>query len=118
MIAATAAVALCSVGCASAPDRPERQLASAETGVEFAAENGATEYAGVALERARNHLAQAQRAADAGEYTAALRAAEKAEADAELAAAQTHRLKAEEALDEIRDNIGVLRREIARSAAG
>jgi septal ring factor EnvC (AmiA/AmiB activator) len=110
-------LALATVACASAPDRPTQQLARAETGVEFAEENGAGEFGAAALERARDHLAEAQRAADDGDYEIALQAAEKAELDAELAAAQTNRYKAEEALAEIRRSIDVLRNEIERHRA-
>lgn len=112
--AALATAALAASGCVSTPDRPEQQLARAETSIEFAEQNGARDYGPTALERARNHLATARREADDGEYADALRAAQKAELDAELAAAQTSTRKAEEALEEINDNIEALRREIAR----
>ncbi len=109
---------LLAVGCTTTPDQPVQQLARAETGIEFAAENGASEFASATLERAREHLRQAQNAAEDGEYDIALKAAEKAEADAELAAAQSNRRQSEAALEEIRESIDVLRREIARVRAG
>lgn len=112
--AVAAAAALTASGCASAPDRPERQLARAEAGIEFAEQNDAGEYGAAALERARNHLDVARREADDGEYEAALEAAEKAELDAELAAAQATTAKADQALEEIRESIDTLRRELAR----
>lgn len=112
-----AASALVVSGCASQPDRPERQLARAETSVEFAEQNGAGEYDLAALDRARSHLATAQAYADEGEYELALHAAEKAELDAELAAARANRHKAEDALEEINESIETLRREIARERA-
>ncbi len=114
LIAVAAAAVLTASGCASAPDRPERQLARAEAGIEFAEQNNAGEYGAAALERARQHLDVARREANAGEYEAALEAAEKAELDAELAAAQATTRKAGEALAEIRESIETLRREIAR----
>lgn len=114
LTAVAVAAALTAAGCASAPDRPERQLARAEAGIEFAEQNDAGEYGAAALERARQHLDVARREADAGEYEAALEAAEKAELDAELAAAQATTRKAGEALAEIRESIETLRREIAR----
>jgi len=113
--AAFAAVMLVASGCASAPDRPERQLARAETSIEFAEQNGASEYGSTALDRARYHLEIAQNEADEGDHADALRHAEKAELDAELAAAQTSTGKASEALEEIRKSIETLRREIARN---
>jgi hypothetical protein len=116
--AALAASVLVGSGCAAQPDRPEGQLARAETSIEFAEENGASEYGAAALGRARTHLATARDFAGEGEYELALQAAEKAELDAELAAARTNRHKAEEALVEINESIATLRREIAREQAG
>lgn len=112
-----AASVLVMSGCAAQPDRPERQLARAETSIEFAEENGAGEYGTAALGRARAHLETARDFADEGEYALALQAAEKAELDAELAAARTNRYQAEEALAEINESIATLRREIAREQA-
>lgn len=100
-------------GCAGSPDRPEQQLARAETSIEFAEENGAREFAMVALDRARENLRLAQLQADDGDYAEALRLAEKAEIDAELAAAQSNTGKANESLQEILDSIEMLRREVA-----
>lgn len=104
-------------GCATQPDRPERQLARAETSIEFAEQSGAAEFDVAALGRARDHLDTAERLAAEGEYELALHAAEKAELDAELAAARTTRHKAEDALEEINESIETLRREIAREHA-
>jgi hypothetical protein len=101
--------------CASAPDRPEAQLASAETSIEFAEENGAQEFGPAALERARTELERARQAAVNEEYQLALELAERAELDAELAAAQTNHEKAVVALLEIQQSISTLRREIARN---
>jgi hypothetical protein len=110
-------LALTLTACASAPDRPERQLARAETGIEIAEENGAQEFGPAALERARNEYDQARIAADNGEYELALRLAQRAELDAELAMAQTNHGKASIALRELQDSIQTLRREIARNQA-
>jgi tetratricopeptide (TPR) repeat protein len=105
-------------GAAPPPHRPERQLARAETGIEFAEQSGAAEYGQAALGRARTELAMAWEFAEEGEYELALQAAERAELDAELAAAQTNRRKAEDALGEINASIETLRREIAREQTG
>lgn len=115
-IGLTMVLALTGAACASAPEvKPERQLASAETSIEFAEENGAREYGAGALDRARSQLDQAEIAAANEEYDLALRLAERAELDAELAMAQTNHLKAEQALREIQESIRILRAEIARS---
>lgn len=109
------ALALSCVACASAPDIPDRQLARAETSVEFAQRNDGQEFAPAALERARKQLDQAQTAVANEEYELALRLAERAELDAQLAMAQTNHQKAVIALREIEESIETLRREIARN---
>ena len=110
------ALALSGAACASAPEiKPDRQLASAETSIEFAEENGAREYGPGALDRAKAQLDQAEIAAANEEYELALRLAERAELDAELAMAKTNHLKAEQALREIQESIRLLRAEIARN---
>ncbi|HET6564608.1 MAG TPA: DUF4398 domain-containing protein [Xanthomonadales bacterium] len=114
MTAVLAGTLLTAAGCASAPDKPEQQLARAEASIEFAEQNDAGKYGDAALDRAREHLESAERAAESGKYEVALESAEKAELDAELAAAQANTQKAEIALQEIRASIEVLRREIAR----
>ncbi len=112
--AALTAIALMAAGCSSTPERPETQLARAETSVEFAEENGAREFGSAALDQAREHLRLARQEAQEGEYEDSLRLAEKASVDAELAAAQTQTGKAREALEEIRLSIETLRRELSQ----
>lgn len=108
-------LALSCTACASAPDIPERQMASAETSIEFAEQNDAREFGPAALERAKTQLDQAKIAVAHEEYKLALRLAERAELDAELALAQTNHEKAQLALQEIQESIQTLRREIARN---
>lgn len=108
-------LALSCTACASAPDIPERQMASAETSIEFAEQNDAREFGPAALERAKTQLDQAEIAVANEEYELALRLAERAELDAELALAQTNHEKARLALQEIQESIQTLRREIARN---
>lgn len=105
------------VACASSGQRPESELARAETTVELAEQNGAREFGPAALERAQDQLAKARVAAANEEYDRALKLAEKAELDAELALAQSNHEKALVALREIRESIEDLRREIARNQA-
>lgn len=108
-------LAMTCVACASSPEVPDRQLARAETSIEFAQENGAREHGPAALERAQNQLESARAAAAEQEYDRALRLAQRAELDAELAMAQTNHEKAALALFELREGIEELRREIARN---
>lgn len=114
---ATFALALTTVACASAPDRPDRQMARAESSIEVAQETGAQQYGPAALERAQKQLDQAEVAAANQEYELALRLAERAELDARLAVSQTNHLKAAAALEELQQSIDSLRREIARNQA-
>jgi tetratricopeptide (TPR) repeat protein len=113
--AAVIVIALSCVACASAPQVPDRQLASAKTGIEMAEQNGAREFGPAALERARKQLEQARIAAANKEYDHALYLAKRAELDAELAMAQTNHGKSALALQEIQESIQTLRREIARN---
>ena len=97
-------------GCATSSEKPTRALSRAESFIEVAADQGAQQYATVALERARDKLQQANRAADQGENELALRLATEAELDAQLATAQTNRLQAERSLREVQESIDTLRR--------
>jgi chromosome segregation ATPase len=110
----SAVVALGLGACAASAERPDAQLARAQTSIDLAEESGAREFGAAALEQARYHLAQAQQAAEQGHYQQAERLAHESELDAELAAAQTDRQEAERALEEINASIQTLRREIAR----
>ncbi|NND45003.1 MAG: DUF4398 domain-containing protein [Xanthomonadales bacterium] len=110
-----AGLALALTGCASSADRPDAQMARAETSINLAQESGARQYGAIALTRAQEQLAQAETAAANGEYLVALRLAEQAELNAELAASQANRYKAEAALAEVNESISTLRREIERN---
>lgn len=112
--ATTLAVGLALSGCATV-DRPVEPLTRAETTINTAEENGARQYGAIALDRAKEKLSVANRAAEDGEYEAAVRAAEQAELDAELATAQTNHGKAQASLEEINDSIETLRLEIQRN---
>ncbi|MCB1675843.1 MAG: DUF4398 domain-containing protein [Halioglobus sp.] len=98
-------------GCATSTEKPTRSLTRAESFIEVAADQGAQQYAAAALERARDKLQQANRAADKGENEVAMRLATEAELDAQLATAQTNRLQAEQSLREVQESLDTLRRE-------
>ena len=108
-------LALGCTACASSMERPEQQLASAETSIELAEQNDAREFAPAALERAQTQYKQAKTAAANEEYESAERLAKRAELDAELAMAETSNGKAMLALQELQESIQALRREIARN---
>lgn len=115
MVALTLFTVLLTSGCASNADRPDEMLASARTSIEFAEESGARQFGDIALNRARQNLQQAERAADEGEFEEAKEFAHAAQLDAELAASQANRHKAEIALEEVNESIATLRREIDRN---
>jgi chromosome segregation ATPase len=106
--------ALFVAGCSATPERPVKQLARAEGGIEHAEQSGAQGYAPEPLDRARKKLTDARSAVDKGNYSVAERLAHEAELDAEFAAARTDRSKADESLSEIRNSIETLRDEMTR----
>lgn len=113
--AVAAAVLVGIAGCASTGERPERELAVAETNIQQAEQAGANQYAAQPLDSARDKLAAAQTAVAREEMHAAQRLAEEAAVDAELAGAMARNRKAEEAVEELNETIDVLREEIARA---
>lgn len=115
MLTVAGVVMLLVSGCGSSPERPDRQLARAESSIQRAERSGARQHGSLALDRAREKLMQARRAVDNEEMKVALRLAAEAEVDAELATAQADRYKADNALREINDSIETLRREIERA---
>jgi hypothetical protein len=101
--------------CASTPDRPEGELATAEAGIAQAQQSGAAEHSPAELAAAQNKLAEAKSAAERDDMLAARRLAEQAALDAELAVAMTRNQQAVSAVDELNDTIEALREEIARN---
>ena len=78
-------------------------------------EPGATPYAPVEMDQARNKLRRAEKAMRQEDYNEAKRLADEAQADAELALALTGKAEAEQAVHEMEISIEVLREEIMRS---
>lgn len=111
----TAAAALLLGACGSSPERPDRQLARAESSIQQAERTGARHHGSLALDRAREKLNQARQAVDREDMELADRLAQEAEVDARLAAAQADRYESEDALREVNDSIETLRRELERS---
>lgn len=110
-----AAMLASAAGCASAPDRPERELAAAEVTIQQAQQSGAARYGSAELSAAQQKLAAARTAAEREDMESARRLAQEAALDAELASATARNRKAESAVDELNDTIEVLRQEIARN---
>lgn len=103
-------------GCSSMP-RPDAELAGASAALMSAQNQGATQYAPVSMDRAREKLQQAEKAIQKEKYGQAKRLAEEAQADAELALATAGKEEAELAVREMEISIEVLREEIMRGQA-
>lgn len=101
-------------GCASAPPRPEAQLARAEASLTQAEQSGARQYAGVEYDAARDKLGEANRLADAGKTAQAGMVADQARVDAEFAAARSRHQAADKAAKEVRIATETLQEEAAR----
>lgn len=111
----TVALLFSAGGCASTPDRPEGELATAAANIDQAQQAGAAEHSAAELAAAQDKLAKARAAADRDETEMARRLAEQAALDAELANAMTRSRKAESTVDELNDTIEALRDEIERN---
>jgi hypothetical protein len=103
-------------GCAGNPDRPDEQLAMAESAIQQAEQGGAAEYSPLELDAARKKLMKAQDLAEEDENAEATRLAEQAHVDAQLATAASQTKRAERAAAEIREGIGTLESEAQRES--
>lgn len=113
-LAAAAAIAvLTASGCASTGDLPREQMAVARAAVDRSAGPAGAD-APVEVAEARSKLERATAAVARKDYDAARRLAEQAEADANLAEAKSHSVRADRALQEVREGIRQLREEMAR----
>jgi hypothetical protein len=101
-------------GCASAPPRPEAQLARAEASITQAEQAGARQYAGSEYDSARDKLGEAQRLADKGKTAQAAWLADEARVDAEFAAAHARHASADKAATEVRLATETLQEEARR----
>jgi len=109
-----AGVVILASGCSSTPV-PEAEIAGARAALMSAENQGATPYAPVEMDRAREKLRRAEQAMNKEDYHEAKRLAEESQADAELAQALTGKTEAEQAVREMEISIEVLREEISRS---
>ena len=113
-------VALCALmvlavsGCAGVP-RPDAELAKSDIAVKQAIEAGARTYAPLMLRDAENKLQQARIETENKEYEKALQLTEQVQVDAELAQVTTLAAKAQRSVDELKQSIQLLRKEMGLS---
>jgi hypothetical protein len=103
-------------GCVTAPPRTTADLARASTLINVAQQNGAQQFAGADLQRARDKLEQAQSLANGGHEESAARLASEAALDAELANARTEAGKQERSAQEVDASLATLRNELGRDS--
>ena len=103
------------VGCGGVSDLTKDRVARSETAVRQAQQNvGNAEQGALELQKARDHLDQAQRALNDEKEEPALRHAQQAELYAELAVARTQSASARRAAEELQASIRTLRQEAER----
>jgi hypothetical protein len=102
-------------GCVVSKETKE-SVAKAEATVQQAQSAlGSNEAAAVDVQRAKDHLAAAQKAVEDGDDKPAMRHAQQAELDAQLAVAKAQHSTARKAADELQASINQIRQESQRS---
>lgn len=99
-------------GCASSGERPDGQLQTAESSIQQAVSSDARDFEPVLLNQAQNKVADAEELIEEEKYREARRLLEQASVDAQLAGARSDTAKAEQAVEEINNNIESLRQRI------
>jgi hypothetical protein len=107
-------IALVAAGCASARPLASTKIAQAERAVDEAQQIGAVTTAPIELRVAEDKLKEAQAAMAQGDYDTAMRLADQATADADYARARATNVRITRAVDEMKQNIQVLRQELER----
>jgi hypothetical protein len=102
-------------GCAGEAQRPDAEIARANTLIEQAEKAGAQRYAAAELQSARDKLQQVDAAVKDGKGDRALHLAQQASADAELANARAASGEAQRAAGEVEKGTETLREEADRS---
>ena len=101
---------LLAAGCASGPSRETAvDLTRAQTLTNQAEQNGAAQYAGAELQKARDELASAEQLSHSGNQLRAERLATEAGVDAQLASAQSSAAKEQHAAQELNSSLDTLR---------
>lgn len=99
-------------GCASSGERPDGQLRTAESAIQQAVSLDARDFEPVLLNQAQNKVADAEELIEEEKYREASRLLEQASVDAQLAGARSNTAKAQQAVEEINNNIESLRQRI------
>jgi Domain of unknown function (DUF4398) len=107
-------IALVAVGCASARPLASIKVTQAERAIDEAQQSGAVTTAPTELRTAEDKLKEAQAAMAKGDYDTAMRLADQAAADADYARARATNVRVTKAVDEMKQNIQVLRQELER----
>ena len=105
-------------GCASKGIEPIENISDAETAVEIAKESNAMIHAPLELRLAEEKLNSAQAAIEQEEFVKAQRLADEALMDAKLAEAKSLSEKAKKRVQEVRESVNTLRRELERTQGG
>lgn len=104
-------------GCGGISEMTKDRVARSETAVRQAQQTiGNSESGAIELQRARDHLAQAQAALNDKKEEPALRHARQAELNAELAVAKSQSASARQAAQELQASIRTLRQEAERGS--
>lgn len=101
--------------CTSRAMPPNEQLALGQASIEAALGSGAAQVAPAELLRAREKMASAQQALQAGHPVQARRLAEQADVDAQLAQAKADAAKSARASQEVEASLQTLREELQQS---
>ncbi len=100
--------------CASSKP-PTQELATTEAAINQADQVGAKEYAPLEIREARKKLQKAKELVEKKEHEKAKRLASRAEIDAELAEAKALSEKSQNAVEQLRESIRLLEKEIKRN---
>jgi len=101
-------------GCADKVPPPTQQITLATLSISQAESSGAFEFAPMELKSARDKLSRAKLAMEEEENEKAGRLADEAMIDANLAEAKSRSAKAQKVVEEMKENIRVLRQEMDR----
>jgi hypothetical protein len=104
-------------GCAAKTPAPAKQVTLATQSIAQAESSGAVEFAPVELKAARDKLSQAKVAMDKEENLKAKRLADEAMVDADLAEAKARSAKSQKVVEELKESINVLRKEMNRKTS-
>lgn len=111
------ALAVTLTACAATPEAPTAEMTRARTLIEQAEQQGAQQFAGAELERAREKLRRAEADVDQGNTEEAERMSMQAAVDAEYAAVKASSAEAQKAADELDQSLETLRQESTRTPA-